>query len=73
MMSLPRVSLPSAARPRDCSDVQEGGAHQSGVYSVFPTHDPAGFMVYCDMATDGGGWTVRPSVSAPTSDVCYLQ
>ena len=42
---------------KDCSDLLKSGFTQNGVYSVNP--DGRGsFNVFCDMRTDGGGWTV---------------
>ncbi|PFX13812.1 fibrinogen-like protein A [Stylophora pistillata] len=52
---MPGTKGPALAR--DCFDLLKSGHSQSGVYSVDP--DGQGrFDVYCDMCTDGGGWTV---------------
>ncbi|KAK8745922.1 hypothetical protein OTU49_000118, partial [Cherax quadricarinatus] len=49
-----------AGRPRDCADHLISGSTTSGVYKIYPftctCNGPV--RVWCDMETDGGGWTV---------------
>ncbi|KAK4299159.1 hypothetical protein Pmani_028536 [Petrolisthes manimaculis] len=51
---------PTTVRPVDCADHLMAGAKTSGVYEIYPftcsCNKPV--LVWCDMETDGGGWTV---------------
>ncbi|KAL7834667.1 hypothetical protein SRHO_G00289140 [Serrasalmus rhombeus] len=45
--------------PKDCSQALLNGEITSGSYTIYPGGDEKlPVQVYCDMATDGGGWVV---------------
>eukprot|EP00058_Branchiostoma_floridae_P007220 XP_002592708.1 hypothetical protein BRAFLDRAFT_67148 [Branchiostoma floridae] len=50
---------PQAQVPHDCQDIlDDDETTPSGVYMVYPRDNLGGFLVFCDMDTDGGGWTL---------------
>ncbi|XP_055950299.1 techylectin-5A-like isoform X1 [Argiope bruennichi] len=69
MIAKAKVAFPVCApvlakeetKPMDCADVLANGHNESGVYTIWPksrvTEDRP-LNVFCDMDTEGGGWTV---------------
>ncbi|XP_067121706.1 techylectin-5A-like [Centruroides vittatus] len=45
-------------KPSDCTDIKNKYFTKSGIYEILPVNRTIVFEVYCDMETDGGGWTV---------------
>ena len=43
--------------PKNCATLKKSGELRSGVYTINPDGGSP-FKVFCDMVTDGGGWTL---------------
>ncbi|XP_042859978.1 fibrinogen C domain-containing protein 1-B-like [Penaeus japonicus] len=57
--------------PRDCYDLLKAGRTRDGVYRIFPQGGGEGVEAWCDLNSDGGGWThvLRRQPKVPDQEV----
>jgi hypothetical protein len=60
-------ALHTKSNRKDCKEWRDEGQTVSGIYLINPTGNNE-FEVYCDMQTDGGGWTGIININAQSGN-----